>query len=124
MAVSACVSEAELFRLFVEQLHRVNPDFLCGYEVQRGGLGYLIARADHAHASGLWAEQAEKSGQPPWVWPKGASLRTEMSRLPRERQGAEGAARTNEGRCFFVCERIWPFFVSRYTILLLILILE
>lgn len=37
--------EEEMFRGFIDLIHLTDPDILCGYEIQKGSLGYLIERS-------------------------------------------------------------------------------
>ncbi|KAJ2230442.1 DNA polymerase zeta [Coemansia sp. RSA 518] len=77
-------SEIHMFQELAEWTRSVDPDILCGYEVQRGSWGFLVERAEHAY--GLQLEHAlsrlsyrpqagYKRAHDSWGYRKGAAIK-------------------------------------------------
>ncbi|KAJ2195574.1 DNA polymerase zeta [Coemansia sp. RSA 530] len=73
-----------MFQELAEWTRSVDPDILCGYEVQRGSWGFLVERAEHAY--GLQLEHAlsrlsyrpqagYKRAHDSWGYRKGAAIK-------------------------------------------------
>ncbi|KAJ2480659.1 DNA polymerase zeta [Coemansia sp. RSA 2131] len=77
-------SEIHMFQELVKWTRSVDPDILCGYEVQRGSWGFLVERAEHAYGLQLehalsrlsYRPQADyKRAHDSWGYRKGAAIK-------------------------------------------------
>ncbi|KAJ2495941.1 DNA polymerase zeta [Coemansia sp. RSA 1972] len=77
-------SEIQMLQELVKWTRSVDPDILCGYEVQRGSWGFLVERAEHAYGLQLehalsrlsYRPQADyKRAHDSWGYRKGAAIK-------------------------------------------------
>eukprot|EP00605_Chrysophyceae_sp_TOSAG23-4_P001825 GSChrysophyteH1.ASY1.ANO1.2015.1 assembled CDS len=51
--VSFCADEKSMFQNLIECLCKINPDLICGYDIQRNSVGFILSRAVHLKLSGV-----------------------------------------------------------------------